>query len=399
MIRLTLILTLIYVLTPFYLKAQRHSYETDSKGNIQSRWYNLGVASNRFQNVNKFTWTSHLFPDTAVIFESQGKLSPAVYHSIATILDPLHPFFSKTMMPEEKLFMNNFMPYTFDSLSIYYTYKRIIQNGIPDTLIIQTFAINSNFKFSRWTGATATKFGTDTLELINVKYDAITRTGKLDNVSIQTQKVLLHAKDTASFRLDISITPISVIADQWIGAIISFKPGYIYQNGDLASSLNTFYFNSWEEMGPGSNDYPTYIKKDWNCSYIANNQSCFTPGDSWFGYYIPSFMMDKSYSLEHHDIDFHIYADMNAIREQQQTSPIMTVYPNPSNGLFQLKNLSNDAAQYTWQITSVSGAILSEGILHNRSEMIQTDLPDGFYYLSLNSNGYKLTTPIMIMHE
>lgn len=389
----------IFLLTISIAQAQRHSYDNYSKGTYVSRWYNLGFASNKFQDVNAFTWSTHLFPDTAVVFESQGKFNRAVYHSIATILDPTHIFFDKSNIPNEKLYVYDNTSYTFDSIGIYYSYFRNLEGNTPDTLIIQAFAINANYKYSRWTGATAAKFGVDTLELINIKYNSATQLANLDNVTTQTFKILLTPDDVNTNRKDVFVNNIAVNADRWIGVAIFFKPGYSYSDGNLASNLNTFYFNSWEELGPNSNDYPTYLKKDWNCSYIANNQTYYNTTDSWYGYYIPSYLMSNTFNLEHHDIDFHISAEINeGINDQPQNNDFsFTIFPNPTKNNIYIQT-NNFTKELTWKIYSITGKLIEQGILDYSNQVLSTkQLEAGLYYISLTHQEMCVTKPIVIL--
>lgn len=78
----------------------------------------------------------------------------------------------------------------------------------------------------------------------------------------------------------------------------------------------------------------------------------------------------------------------------------LLIYPQPSNGSFQVKNLSSSpASSWFYQVFDNSGRSILSGKQPNEQGLFNLNLPDGFYFLLLTNGPAEKKLPLMIRNH
>ena len=82
--------------------------------------------------------------------------------------------------------------------------------------------------------------------------------------------------------------------------------------------------------------------------------------------------------------------------EQMTAADVMTVYPNPSKGVFALFDHQSALSGELVTVTNVLGeTVYSTNITGNKTEINLTSAQDGIYFVSIDSDFGKLVTKII----
>ena len=146
--------------------------------------------------------------------------------------------------------------------------------------------------------------------------------------------------------------------------------------------------------------FPSYTKNDWNCSYILHKNKFWN--DS---IYTPSYYFDKSYSFEHHWLDFILRIDqtggfegslqglnnvINFPNPFSQTTTISFSLATESNVIFEVYDITGNLLE-----KSAKGRMQKGGhsFIYNGSE-----LNTGLYFYVIKAGEESATGKMIVSH-
>ena len=391
---------IIFFFSGFQLKAQstqtikgeipvefeRMPSSNSTSGGDVSYWFNYGediweIADAEGGDVSYFR--NFLFPDSTVLVEFSDGLGSPWKHSLGQVFDPVGPLFS-VLSPE----VNQFTPYTLDSIGFFYRYYRF-QDSAPDTLIIQVYE-DDKIGFQPdpgWTSGAS---------YASVDYDYETRTGT--NFS-QEYIYLLTNSDTISATQGFLKFPVNipVNANEKIAATITYIPGNPFNTGDTidvyvepAPTVQRNAFIVYEYRDNDFNLEAGYYNNQLNATtdvrYNINT-------NGWNGSYIPGTAWNAGFY--HLDMGFLITFDPSGISENLNRS--VNLFPNPADENITLSISEMGSEQLSVSIVDVAGRevysvdeinVTSE----NKNIVIDTDeLTQGVYFCRVSGQTFSET--------
>jgi hypothetical protein len=357
-----------------------------TSGGDVSYWFNYGediweIADAEGGDVSYFR--NFLFPDSTVLVEFSDGLGSPWKHSLGQVFDPVSPLFS-VLSPE----VNQFTPYTLDSIGFFYRYYRF-QDSAPDTLIIQVYE-NDKIGFQPdpgWTSGAS---------YATVEYDYETRIG--NNPSHQ-YTYLLTNDDTISATQGYLTFPvnISVAAGEKVAATITYIPGNPFNTGDTldvyvepAPTVQRNAFVVYEYRDNDFNLEAGYYNNQLNAStdvrYNIN-------ANGWNGSYIPGTAWNAGFY--HLDMGFLITFNPSGISENLNRS--VNIFPNPADESITLNISENENEKVSVSIVDVAGReVYSINELYlstdNKNIIIDTDeLTQGVYFCRVSGQTFSET--------
>ena len=362
----------------------------------QSRWYNAAFTISEL--TEEVSTSNMLFPDSTILvnYGTSGYAGPWL-HSMGECVDPTSEWYEDAA----QLTINEFMPYTVDSIGIYALYSRKLD--VVDTLAIQIRVSSTNYGY--FTGWTEADYGVDTLKVRNLTYDA----GSLfsTDAGVTTIKIPLTAEsygDTLANGIHYftaGVNHLAVPAGQEALLSYSFIPGYTWTpNVDTLASMNNFRFISDEENGEGT--YPIYNKGDFTASYaltsVQKNDPTITSYNSAFNYY-------ESWNYEHHWVELLLTADPSTIGINNSNSNGLMVSqnrPNPFTGNTTIGYNLDNASNVNVTIYNVAGAKvmdINEGVKAAGSHNLTingSSLQAGVYFYTFTANNNTITKKMIV---
>ncbi|MCG3167419.1 MAG: hypothetical protein POELPBGB_03210 [Bacteroidia bacterium] len=365
---------------------ERIPYSNSVSGGDISYWFNYGediweIADAEGGDVSYFR--NFLFPDSTVLVEFSDGLGAPWKHSLGQVFDPVSPLFS-VLSPE----VNQFTPYTLDSIGFFYRYYRF-QDSAPDTLIIQVFE-NDKIGFQPdpgWTSGAS---------YATVEYDYEARIG--NNPSHQ-YTYLLTNDDTISTTQGYLTFPVNipVAAGEKVAATITYIPGNPFNTGDTidvyvepSPTVQRNAFIVYEYRDNDFNLEPEYYNNQLNATtdvrYNINT-------NGWNGSYIPGTAWNAGFY--HLDMGFLITFNPSGISENSNHS--INLYPNPAADKITL-NISEFGGERVSvsivdvagrEVQSVNDQYISAGtknIVVNTGELTQ-----GVYYCKISGQTFTET--------
>ena len=381
---------------------------------LQSNWYDYADAYSTLYTATPYGLVgNNLFPDSTVMvnYGTSGYSAPWI-HSIAQYFD-LDALAFTTAFPTP---IDRNRTFTIDSLYAAGVYFRP-NTSMIDTLVFQIVAPNSTASqmttTSYFTGTTASNLGTDTVFVRTISHSYLSAAVKGNIVApIAEYRVLLDDNffaDSTSNGLHIAevMTASDVISPQ-LGALqaysnkfaisVDFKPqGTWSQATDtLRVTQNAWFFGSYELNGQAS--FPTYSKQDFNCAHIYPISCRYnTNANGWNGRYIPSLAYmgsSNTYSYEAHAIGAYITQDDFVGVEETANDASFSVYPNPSNGEFNINLTSENSQNVNLTVRNVVGqTIINKTVAVSgltKETISLSDYSNGIYFLTIDNNTVKL---------
>jgi hypothetical protein len=369
---------------------------------LKSRYYNFGDAI-----TNKFGFTpdfnlNYMFPDTTILGNFGGSLSPVWIHSIGELVNPLSPYFYDA----NELNINQYMPYTIDTIVYYCLYTRNTSASVVDTLLVQIGLNPTTYSYYNSTQSPGVynNYGVDTLRFLTIKKDAMSHiTTDASYINIKYPLTEAVSYDTLSDGTCVISVPINISAPAGssFSATFAFIPGYTHIPFDTLSKYNTFTFFSNEEQG--ENTFPIYEDKDWNMSYLCTKQIKYT---STMTKLYPSYawqITTSSFSYEHHIIDYLLTADVDGIDQSVNNSlSVSQNQPNPFSGNTTINYSLNQRADVNLVIYNVAGAKVMEinegtkNIGNHSMNVNASNLKAGVYFYTLNAGDNKVTRKMIV---
>jgi hypothetical protein len=85
-----------------------------------------------------------------------------------------------------------------------------------------------------------------------------------------------------------------------------------------------------------------------------------------------------------------------SVKEAKKENLLFTVYPNPSNGIFNI-NWQMES-EYSYAVTDITGKtiVLSEPTDIKTAQLDLTGVATGMYFLNVTSNGTSVTKKLMV---
>lgn len=284
-----------------------------------TRWYNYGEAMQVYHGMPGNVYDDILFPDTTILGTvGFGMLRT---HKIADVLDVSSPIFNDSALFPTELKLGSLARYYLDSIAVHCIYQRnLLDTSIVDTLLIEVVS-NANLNTVYFApGSTVTdNLGVDTVFLRRVPYSHLTN--RLDMLNKNVYKVPLTHQDYLDAISNNGEMVVKIATDdlpevtpgRLIVTSVGFIPGYTWTpNVDDISTKNSLEFMTRKQR---PNQFPHYIKHDYNISYTIPTDVRYNLAPGWNGLYIPSFAYmggtTGSFPYEHHMIDYLIRSRFN----------------------------------------------------------------------------------------
>ena len=373
---------------------------------VKSRWYNAAFAyKTLFQSTIS---VGSLFPDSTILLNYASGLFPASIHSVAVTVDPRDDIYTENNM----LKINEYMPYTVDSIGIYAIYTRKTVSTVVDTLLIQIRLTGANYRFyasssSSWVQSV---YLTDTLAFRSITHD------KFKPYSTDANVITIKYPLTASSINDTTdagwnyfkVAPPStftVPAGQQFVVNYSFIPGYTWNaNTDTLSEKNRFRFVSYEEGGV--NTFPTYTKWNWTSSSILGTKDLYKDANAAQLLYAPNYLFLKSYAYEHHWAEYKLTSNETSIGDNLSSEKNYILgqnYPNPCTDNISINYyLSNSATSVTLDIYNVVGkkeiSLIEKNTAkgNHKININVSKLNAGIYFYTLCVDGITTTRKMIV---
>jgi hypothetical protein len=372
---------------------------------VQSRWYGYGFElDNQLGNIATAS-ANNVWPDTSILvnYGSSGYSGPWI-HSLGEAVNPMSSIFQSAT----EMNINQYMPYTIDSVGFYcFYYRESATANAVDTLMFEFLEDgDGNYYWeqgqSPWV---MTDYGTDTLWFKGIKHASLVHYS--DDPAYTVYKFPLTAgmeNDTLSNGINYFKFPINlpITAGNTFIASVRFLPGFTWTaNIDTIANVNHLRFISYEENGDagGAGTLPSFTKFDWNTSYILHSWM-WDPAST---VYAPAYAFTAPFGYEHHWIEFLLTADPTGMEEaMNNTLSVGQNQPNPFNGTTTINYNLTQRSDVNLTVYNVAGAKVMEmnqGTMNAGSHQISLssdNLKSGVYYYTVTANGHQVTKKMIV---
>lgn len=389
----------------------------DSRLSTESYWLNSALANDEYlggtpQSPVYDIGAYPLFPDSQALFQfSNGNFNTFI-HMCGNVLDPL----AANMQSWSGNSWNKSNSYTVDSMIVGYSYNRTTGPGIVDTLVVYLFsdADTSNhvgtFYFSA--GPLYDSLGinpsTDTLLWKQIQYKYQTNKPDINMNVAATIKIPLTEADSGVQEKPFFTGNYPIPAGYRAISVVQFIPGYTYTLNEVVSQTkNDFNIIYFEENGQDT--WPTYFSstfaRDWNVSEIVRTSERYNEaGNSWNGYFLPSWAFVRGYAFEQWDIYYKVSSTNVGLETISATgaTKLFQNQPNPSNTLTDIKYETSVAGAVTIEVRDMTGRMvmeMNEGMKSagvHKATVNVSGLSKGIYLYTLKTNTESLTRRMII---
>ncbi|MDD3876184.1 MAG: T9SS type A sorting domain-containing protein [Bacteroidales bacterium] len=283
-----------------------------------TRWYNYGETMQLFHGLTSVVNSDYLFSDTTIL--GITGYAGVKIHNLGDVLDVSSPMFNNNTLYPNALKLDALSRYYLDSLAFHCVYQR----GITDTTIVDTliFELSVNAGLGTVYFAPATpvpvNLGTDTVYIKNLPYTYQSNTLNIANKQVYkiplTYQDYIAAQPTGNLIVQFATTNLpEVQPGRFVVSTVSFKPGYTWiPFQDNITAKNSIMFKTRKQL---QNQFPHYIKRDFNVSYTIPTDVRYNFAGSWNGLFIPSYAYmggtTSTYPYEHHLIYYKIRSRFN----------------------------------------------------------------------------------------
>ena len=329
-----------------------------------------------------------MFPDSLVI-QDFGTPENVGTHAIGATLDVTSPNFGTSQ----------FSPidaYTLDTIVFWGIYDMPMGSPMNDSLVIEVVvapkATNNSFR-SIFLAPDAVN---DTSYFYAMNYMGGTAHGLVGGLTDANKQVFSRAfsvSDTGNDRYTFPVN-ISVGADELVGFLFYYKPGYSYNAGDLyfigsggtgTATINSFRGVLYQETQFGNPPQRYFHEED----YWGISQTVGTVGR--YGTSTNTLVNEIAIptGTEGYWIDFHVTGNSSVSIDELDQEISFAVYPNPSNGLVNILFQEAEKGAYTVSLMNVLGQeVFNEDITvdsstENRSFNF-SHLEKGIYLLNVS---------------
>ena len=383
---------------------------TQNKANPSFWMYYQGDYTNFFSTTPNL-WRNMMWPDSNVTatFDGASYFNPFV-HSIAQEFHVSTPIYDANLVN-----WDNTQPFRVDSLQLTTVYDRP-DNGTIDTLLVQIIDLRAHTTFYSWfnPGSNASNnYGSgDTVFFNRLDHDTLTNF-RVNTGVVYSQKIIMdqayyidsNANGSQTIMLytntTIPNTSTHFMFNNRFAVTVDFLPGVSTwdQNDTLFEQVNVLQPFSWELEGNGAAF--VYLKTDQNQAFTVNGQSRYSKINSngWYGRYLPSTAFGVGGTMEAHEISAFVSQD-NTIGLDELTNNVeFSVYPNPSNGVFNIKLNTETNENITLSVKNIVGqTVLTNNINvagYTRETISLENQSNGIYFLTIENNNLSKTVKLV----
>jgi hypothetical protein len=358
-------------------------------------WYDYAFAyENLYASTPYGLIGNNLFPDSTILVDYSTSFGAPWVHAVGQTFDvDALPFVV------EGIALDPSQPFTVDSIAAYGVYTRV--NSSIDTLILQVIAPSANNLGGRSFFLDSPSPG-DTLFMINTDWDF----ASLSTPGVMTEyRVIMDDAffaDSTANGLHIPTIVAGDVISPATGAFagvfainMEFRPGYTYTATDtLNVNKNGWRFLSNELNGQDTD--PTYTADDYNAGSILPISVRYNEnGSGWNDSFIPHWAYTNTFGYEAMAINAFITGEESTISVNEVNNNFkFNVFPNPSNGVFNINLSSNDDNNVNLTVKNVVGqTVLTEtvNVSGNTNHAISlNDYSKGIYFLTIGNETVKL---------
>ena len=372
-----------------------------SANNKATAWIDYASSySNLYSSTPYGLIGNNLFPDSTLLadYGTSGFASTWV-HGIAQTFD-----MKALSYINDGINVPGGQSFNIDSVSCAGVYTRV-DNNSTDTLVfevIQPNPLNMSGRSYFYNGGVNTNLAVDTCWMMPIDWSFAAKAtpGVLaeyrvlldDNFYADSTANGLHIADAMAGQ---TISAYIGWADRVFSIAVSFRPGYTWiPNQDTINfNKNGFWFGSYELNGQGT--YPTYSKDDYNVASILPQDVRYNNASSWNDTYIPSYAyMGTVPSFAYEAMAINALIDYNVGVDELSNDVDFSVYPNPSNGEFNINLTAANSGNANLVVRNVVGqTIINKTIAVNgqtKETISLTDYSKGIYFLTVNNSTVKL---------
>lgn len=400
-----------------------------------SRWYNFIDLLITFGSDPAQNWGRSFMSDKWLLsyFGASAGYDTVFLTSFGSVLDPSTAKFNDIgLVPVigDVIGVTNSDAYTLDSIRVYGEYRRNPASTVVDTLrigIVYGYGSNTNLPIYYFQGANMkNNFGYDTVRFAEILHDTVRNMAGRASASTPTvvvRDIYLTAasvNDTAgpgsNFEglnmYGVPVSGVNIPAGQLVGATVTFISGEtntpLWDTAALADgSVKINHWRAWY-FTEKTDAYQTYIPGDWNVGLTKYNDYYDPPGDSWRGFYVPSYAYNNPVWHENPAIDYklscatcNVLSVIYQIENVNKVNDITSVnaYPNPANADVTITYAVKDGSAATVSIVNAMGQVLASEKATNGKAVISTaNLANGVYFYTVESNGSKVTNRFVVAH-
>jgi hypothetical protein len=314
-----------------------------------------------------------LFPDSTILVDyGTSGFGSTWVHRVGQVFDLNAP-----VVQLDGITVDQTKKFTIDTLSSMGIYRRV-DNSVVDTLRFRVVVpsvsqMNGVSYFGPTSGVTANLNPGDTVFMIAMDWNFST---------LSTPGVIF---------------PQTGVFGNKFGVIMDFLPGYSWvPNMDtLQFNKNSWWFGSYELSGQST--YPIYSKSDYNHAAILPKDVRYNNAGGWNDQYIPSFAYmgtNADYRYESLALQVHISQDDAVSVEEINNSTSFSVYPNPSQGNFNISLESEKAETLQLMVTDIIGKTVINKTINVSGKSLETislnEFGKGIYLLNIGGKTAKL---------
>ena len=383
---------------------------TQNKANPSFWMYYQGDYSNFFSTTPSL-WRGIMWPDSNITatFDGTSYFNPFL-HSVAQEFHVSTPIYDAELAN-----WDNSQSFIVDSIQITSTYERPDIISI-DTLLVQVVDLLAHTSFYSWFDAgsqPSNDYGSGHTVFFNqIKHDTLTNF-RVNTGVVYSQRIILdqayyadsNANGSQTIRLQANTTIPNTsghfMFNNRFAVTVDYLPGITSwdQNDTLLTQQNVWQPFHWELEGSGAAF--VYLKTDQNQAFYVNGQSRYNKVNSngWYGQYLPSVGAGVGGSIEAHEISVKVKQDNTVGLEELTNNVEFSVYPNPSNGVFNVKLNTESTENVTLSVKNIVGqTVLTNNINvagYSRETISLENQSNGIYFLTIENNNVSKTVKLV----
>jgi len=399
-----------------------------------SRWYNFVDLLITFGSDPTQNWGRSFMSDKWLVsyFGATAGYDTVFLTSFGSVLDPSTAKFNDLGLVSvigNQIGVTQNDAYTLDSIRVYGEYMRNPSSTVVDTLriaIVYGYGSNTNLPIYYFQGANMlANFGYDTVRFAEIFHDTVRNMAARNmGASSPTPNVVVRdvyltaasVNDTAgpgsNFEglnmYGVAVSGVNIPAGQLVGATATFISGEssipvwdtaVLQDGSVKHNhWRAWYFTEKTDA------FQTYTPGDWNVGLTKYNDYYDPAGDSWRGFYVPSYAYTTPVWHENPLIDYKLTCPtcmtLTELSVQNPSNVVSAnVYPNPANSEVTITYSVKDGSAATVSIINTMGQIVATEKATNGKVVISTaNMPSGIYFYTVESNGSKMTNRFVVAH-
>ncbi|HRO43070.1 MAG TPA: T9SS type A sorting domain-containing protein [Flavipsychrobacter sp.] len=393
-----------------------------------SRWYNFVDLLITFGSDPAQNFGRSFMSDKKLVsfFGATAGFDTVFLTSFGSVLDPSTTMFNDPGLVStigNQIAIGNSNPYQLDSIRVYGEYQRnpSTPSTVVDTLrvaVVYGYGTNTNLPIYYFTGQQA-KFGYDTVRFAEIFHDTVRNiAGKASagapnvvvrDIYLDASKVDDTAGAGSNFEglnmYGVGITGVNIPAGQLVGATVTFISGSSnVPMWDTAMTQTGIKHNHWRAwyFTEKTSAFQTYTPGDWNVGLTKYNDYYDPPGDSWRGFYIPSYAYTSAVWHENPLIDYKLTCPtcpLLSVNDVNASITAVNAYPNPAASDVTITYSLKNTSVATVNVTNAVGQVLASQKASNGKVVFSTaNLANGIYFYTVEANGEKVTNRFVVAH-